>query len=52
MAEERERMPIFIEQNSSPFQRDAVYEAAVLKLSNQVCKISVSGIEGSIKKLN
>ncbi len=50
MAEERKRMQDLVEMNASQFERGAVYEAEVIRLSNQIARISINGIEGYIEK--
>ena len=49
-AEERERMKELVENCASQFIRGGVYEAEVIRLSNQIAKISIDGIDGYIKK--
>lgn len=49
-AEERERMQKKVESNAALFKRGGVYEAKVIKLSNQGAKINIAGIDGYIKK--
>ena len=49
-AEEREHMKELVENCASQFIRGGVYEAEVIRLSNQIAKISIDGIDGYIKK--
>lgn len=49
-AEEREHMKELVASCASQFERGCIYEAEVISLSNQVAKISISGIEGYILK--
>lgn len=49
-AAKKERMQKKMESSASQFKRGGVYEAEVIKLSNQGAKINIAGIDGYIKK--